>query len=915
MRIRPTRNSLRANTFPLWQHTELDGALKSSGGPVRLPLSVKPWAKTREVDMVGEEESEPEDALEPVEGALSREVIGVLARVGGRRTIEDFVSGAQVAATPEEVNATQIFSRRLVEEFGYPKEQIQTRPQFRVRVRPSGGDSYPVDIAVFADMNRRAEDVTIVVECKKPTLTQGRRQLEIYLTMTPAQVGVWFNGSSHLYLRKVVRDDGTIGFESIPIIPKFGQSINDIGRIRRGDLVTPVNLKATFRDIRNHLAGMTLGVTRDEALAREIINILFCKLWDEVDKGPNDFVDFAADIGDTPDRVRERIMEIFERRVKSQYSDVFDAQDAITLDAPSTMYVVGELQNYAISASDREAVGEAFEVFIGPALRGAEGQFFTPRNVVQMMIGFLDPDPDELLIDPACGSGGFLTVALECLWTKLEGIAAERGWEPARLGRTQRDVASRNLRGIDKDSFLAKVTKAYMAILGDGRSSVSCDNSLAEPKYWEPSVASSVQLGGFDIVVTNPPFGQKIVVRGEETLRQYQLAHRWRPDPDGRLEPTAQLLDRQAPQILFVERCLQLLKPGGRMGIVLPESIFGMPKYRYVLEFILRQAEVLAIAAMPEELFQPYTHAKTCLVFLRKRDAPAEDYDILMADARWCGHDSMGNPTVRVHPADGSSSLLDDVPVVADRFSTLIASPSLRRIDHLGFRVRRKGLANQVLVPRYYDPDLESDLNSLRDEHDLVSVRQLIGTGAVSLSTGLEVGKMAYGTGPIPFIRTSDFSNWELKADPKHAVSTLIYTALSVKQDVQAWDILLVRDGTYLVGTSCILTPGDTRILFAGGLYKLRAVPEKLDPFLLLFLLNTPIVKRQFRAKRFTRDIIDTLGKRVEEVMLPIPKGEAERQRLAETMREIVVTRASLRELGRDLVGASDVPAELWDLS
>ena len=154
---------------------------------------------------------------------------------------------------------------------------------------------------------------------------------------------------------------------------------------------------------------------------------------------------------------------------------------------------------------------------------------------------------------------------------------------------------------------------------------------------------------------------------------------------------------------------------------------------------------------------------------------------------------------------------------------------------------------------------------------------------------------MAYGTGVIPFIRTSDISNWELKGDPKQGVSEVIYE--DNKQDVQADDIFIVRDGTYLVGVSCILTENDTKILYCGGLYKLRVrQPDKLDPYLLLALLNTPIVRRQMRSKQFTRDIIDTLGKRLFEVVLPLPKDAKLRQRIAEETRKVIETRASLRD-------------------
>jgi type I restriction enzyme M protein len=170
----------------------------------------------------------------------------------------------------------------------------------------------------------------------------------------------------------------------------------------------------------------------------------------------------------------------------------------------------------------------------------------------------------------------------------------------------------------------------------------------------------------------------------------------------------------------------------------------------------------------------------------------------------------------------------------------------------------------------------------------------------VNWDTGIEIGKMAYGTGHIPFIRTSDISNWELKGDPKQSVSEEIYGAN--KQDVQPEDIFVVRDGTYLVGTSCILTEDDTKILYCGGMYKLRVKDKKkLDPYLLLALLNTPIVRRQMRAKQFTRDIIDTLGKRLFEVVLPIPKDAKIRKKIGDETRRVIETRVQLRNRAREI--------------
>lgn len=588
--------------------------------------------------------------------------------------IWDYISGLEVRATPEEVEAVQVFARRLVEDFGYEKEQIQTRPQFHVRRAPSDEKkSYPIDIAVFKSPSRADDELEIVVECKKKNRVEGERQLELYLTMSHALIGVWFNGDEHLYLYKRYLEGGQIVFETLPALPRKGQRLEDIGRYRRQDLLRTQALRPIFRDIRNHLAGNLTGITRDQMLAPQIINILFCKVFDEMDKGPEEYVDFRAGVGEDPETVHQRLLDLFAA-VKDRYGDVFSPTDSIEIDPVNLAYVVGELQNYSITEASRDAIGEAFEVFIGPTLRGEEGQFFTPRNVVRMMVEVLDPKSKELVVDPACGSGGFLIVALEHVWRQIEEAAEKRGWDDNRVAAERRYVASQFFKGVEKDRFLAKVTKAYMAIVGDGRSGVFCDNSLLPPASWDPVMRRDVELGAFDVVVTNPPFGTKIPVKGKEVLRQFDLGHRFAKDKADKTKTvrTDKLQDAQPPQLLFIERCLQLLKPGGRMGIVLPESILGMPTYTYVVQYLRGRCTIIGVVSMPEDLFQPHTHAKTCVVFI-KNTPPDGDHDIFMSVVEWCGHDSRGNPTIRRNP-DGSEELLDDVPSVAPEFQKLMGN-------------------------------------------------------------------------------------------------------------------------------------------------------------------------------------------------------------------------------------------------
>lgn len=567
-----------------------------------------------------------------------------------------------VKGTPEEIEAVQVFSKLLVEDYGYPKAHIRTRPQWRVKARPSDTKKeYPIDIGVFDSPSHTDENIQIVVECKKKNRKDGRAQLEDYLRFSRAEVGVWFNGAERLYLRKREKG-GRVEFSELPNIPRFGERVEDIGKFRRQDLRPATNLKTTFKTIRNYLAANAVGVTRDEIFAQQLINLIFCKIYDERFTKPSGIVTFRAGTDEKPADVKARIIQLFNK-VRGQYDDVIDVADSIILDDKSLTYIVGELQLYSLQDSSRDAVGDAFEVFIGPSLKGGQGQFFTPRNVVKMVIDMVDPGPGDKLIDPACGSGGFLVEGLRHVWAKVQSDGEALGWPTHEIESEKQKVAIRNFRGIDKDTFLSKVAKAYMAILGDGRGGVYCENSLEATSNWASKTRNGVQLNEFDIVVTNPPFGKKLAIDSEELLSQYDLGHRWSVDNDGETFVRGAVLDKQAPQILFIERCLDLLKEGGKLGIVLLESIFGMPKYRYVVDYLQNNTRILAIVTMPEDLFQPHTHAKCCVVICEK-GAPKGDYDIFMSEVKRCGHDSRGNPT-KTRNAAGEEVLLDDIPNVA----------------------------------------------------------------------------------------------------------------------------------------------------------------------------------------------------------------------------------------------------------
>jgi type I restriction enzyme M protein len=558
--------------------------------------------------------------------------------------ILDYISGQEIKATPEEIDAVQVFVKQLVEDYEYPKNHIQTRPQYRVKQRPSGGKDFPVDISVFTSENHSFDNEYIIIECKKKNRKDGKRQLEDYLHFSKAYLGVWFNGEERLFLGKIEKQ-GKIYFEEIPNIPRYGQRIEDIGKFKRKDLKPTHNLKATFKAIRNHLAANTVGATRDEVLAQQLINLIFCKIYDERFTEPNDMVSFRAGINEEAKEVKDRILNLFEL-VKRKYKEVLDGNDTITLDVKSIAYVVGELQNYCLIEAERDIIADAFETFIGHALKGGQGQFFTPRNVIKMMVDILDPDDEDLIIDPACGSGGFLIEALRHVWRKLDAEGEKYHWNKNNLQEERMEVALNKIKGIDKDYFLAKVSKAYMAIIGDGKSGIVCEDSLENPKNWSDATRQKIHLENYSVLLTNPPFGSKIPVSGEDKLKQFELGHKWKQNKITGEWEKGKLKDKEAPQVLFIERCLQLLKYGGRMAIVLPDGIYGNNQLEYIRRWLLKKARIVAIIDVPVETFMPNTPTKTTIMILQKlpKNKIPNDYSIFMAIAETCGHDRRGKP-------------------------------------------------------------------------------------------------------------------------------------------------------------------------------------------------------------------------------------------------------------------------------
>lgn len=576
----------------------------------------------------------------------------------------DFIDGhTQRKETPEEYVRQEI-AKSLVREYRYAKVDIEV--EFTLRV---GSRKPRADLVVFPeDAEHKQQNAKIIVECKSAKVKssdkkEGVGQLQSYMAACPnVDYGMWTNGIERFCFRRIEKK-GDVTFEEVPDIPQFGQEEEYDDR-PRFDQLKPASSDAllfAFRRCHNYIAG-NQGLQKPQAFW-ELLKLIFCKIHDE---NNNDVVEFYAAAKERHSvngkaKVAKRINALFAQ-VRADYSSIFRDQDIIELTPDVLTYLVTQLQMYSLLDSDVDVKGRAYEEIVGSNLRGDRGEFFTPRNVCAMAVGMLDPGEIDVVLDPACGTGGFLIMAMNHVIERIKASELQK-WgnnigraERAARKRIQR-YATKYISGIDFNPELVKASKMNMVMNNDGAGGLFQANSLVAPALWEAELRAKKLVGNVDLLFTNPPFGSKIPVSAPNILEQFALGHVWAYDrQEDRWSKTAVLQKSQPPEILFIERCVQFLKPGsGRMAIVLPDGILGSPGLGYVREWILRNTRILASIDMHPDTFQPFVSIQTSVLILQRKsdeliqveDAAGRinDYPVFMAVANHIGHDKRGNKT------------------------------------------------------------------------------------------------------------------------------------------------------------------------------------------------------------------------------------------------------------------------------
>lgn len=661
--------------------------------------------------------------------------------------------------------------------------------------------------------------------------------------------------------------------------------------MKRSNLKSVNNLKLIIRDIRGYLAGNATGITRDEVIVQNLMLLVFCKIYDEKKNG-DDELQFVTRKDETQADLSCRINDLF-LGVKESYPDIFDKKEKITLAPKDLQYVVSKLESIAMMSTERDVIADLFEELIGVAFRGGEGQFFTPKNIVRTMVEMLQPKSGEKIIDPACGSAGFLVYSF--------------------LFANKNNVDDCEFYGIEKDSFLAKISKMYLSVLGLDSLKIACDNSLLVTEDWLSTTKTHFKLGKFDCVITNPPFGAKIPIADPKILGNFKLGHIWNKKHDGSWEMTDELFDKQPPQILFIERIVELLKVGGRAGIVLPDGIFGNASSRYIWEYLKSEVRIDGVVSLTQEAFQPSTHTKTSVLFITKlnKEELKKPYNIYMAVVDSVGHDKNGKE-LYLYNKDGTyvldkngQPIIDDcLPELIKQYNAYLSGEGFKQ-NKLGFVIKSTEIKNNVYVPAsYLDQETKS---SNKEKYEYLTIGELCEKGIISVKRGNEIGSKFYGTGCIPFVRTSDIVNWEVKADPIKAISEEAYAMFKDKQNLKVNDILFVNDGTFLIGRSAMLTEASIKCVIQSHLRKISVLKEKeLNPFYLFYLLNTAYVQRQIKAKVFTQATLSTLGNRLEEIVLPISKDKKEIEEIANKVKSIFERKNEIKNEIDEIMNRSD---------
>lgn len=571
---------------------------------------------------------------------------------GGKPYLNCFATDKERPARPEEI-VRQLYIKKLIDHYGYPKDRIQIEKQI-----PFGSGFFDKRADIVVIEKDTTDTAYIIVECKKPKRKDGLEQLKSYCNAQGAPIGLWTNGSSTIGLH---REDPNL-FRELPDLPTATQTLADmlnepwtIDDLERENIL--VVERTSLKDVILNMEDLVLANAGVDAF-EEVFKLIYAKLFDEARaararKGQR-HLDFRVG-GRTAKEFFDAVTTLFEKAM-DEWPGVFSPGERIGLE-PDHLKVCGSaLERVKLFNSNLSVIDEAFEYLSIKASKGEKGQYFTPRHVIDMCVKMLNPTTEEYVVDTAAGSCGFTVHAIFHVWDDIFTAKGPEKW--------QSDYASSHVYGIDFDPRSVKIAKALNTIAGDGKTNVYRANTL-DPKMWSEETRAGLRprlrtlrdpeenrsnqdrfkYFDFDVLLTNPPFAGDI--KDQRIIAQYDLGKK--------LDKTRGVRGWQGKvsrDILFIERNLQFLRPGGRAAIVLPQGRFNNSGDENLRRWIAKHARILAVVGLHGNTFKPHTGTKTSVLFIQtwnddKKAGPLnpriDRYPIFFAASEYPGKDNSGN--------------------------------------------------------------------------------------------------------------------------------------------------------------------------------------------------------------------------------------------------------------------------------
>jgi type I restriction enzyme M protein len=813
------------------------------------------------------------------------------------------IVASKLKAGPEQIKVIGPIVDKLID-IGWSLEQIvfgqhewktpKSPSEASKREKGASFDFFPVDIAVFDDAKNVGDyrHLLFIIECKAPEISVGLQQLEIYLGLEPhAKLGIWSNSPEDSFEALFVyKDNAGLHFpkrKRISEIPSVGSKI-DVNAVKLtfGDLVIPSNetLFKTFSELLDHVVGKDTNVTRREEQLDQLCNTILLKLESDkqgkVNSDKEVFYRPRSSESETGRIVKERFIDFAEI-----YPDIFiNPKDREVRFSDHTIHLCAEiLATLNLIEVGADTVSVAFQVLRSAALKQEEGQYFTPRNVIQAAIKAMGIEWSDIILDPACGTGGFL---IQCLLEMKERFKDK----PNEVSRW----AQSHLFGIDKDPIGIKLTKAVMQILGDGSANCVRGDSVLKhtwPNDFPHLLSNHFKDGRFSVIFTNPPFGAPLKLSYKEVQKSNLSI----------LQYVSNGKEIELGLTMF-DRCYELLKDGGRLCIVLPETYFFSTSYAYVRDWASTRLKPVGVINVPMEAFQGFCRAKTNLYIFEKIEKKKtveliaeKNLDtfygkatVFMLNPKTCGIYKNGGVRYKIDSA-GARTKQEDNELI-EHVELMKAGKAVPGYYSIPLKtVYDAGL----LVPRYYDRRWDNEFEKFIIENSFssISLGELEENGSIEIRGGHGSPSNDLRSGIIPYVKVSDIRNLRVNVNPTNLIPIELarkFWGNGGKSGLKSWDLITPNRASANIGEFAILLPGEEDIVLTKEVFVIR-VAERFnlfDNFYLLWAFCLKAVRNQWQRVTLMQTNREDVGDRYKEIKIPLPISREQADSLSISFKE-----------------------------